>query len=209
MSAISPAKPGAAAGEAPLAATRDASMRRRLIVGRVAISIFFFVIYALLDRPDVILISNLGFTAWCPPVGLSMALLLGVSPWYAPVVWASNSVAGALIYHQPIGSWSGTLGALCTAGVYAIAAYMLRARFRIDFGMKRQRDVLRYLCVTLLAALIVTAVNTACLVGDGTISRGQYRHAAFIWFTGDAVALVGIAPFLLIYVVPWSASGFL
>ena len=97
----------------------------------------------------------------------------------------------------------GTLGALCTAGVYALAAYTLRARFRMDLGMKRQRDVLRYLCVTLLAAVTVAAVNVACLVADRAISRGQYRHAALMWFTGDAVALVGIAPFLLIYVVPW------
>jgi diguanylate cyclase (GGDEF)-like protein/PAS domain S-box-containing protein len=174
---------------------------RSLIVRHVTISLVFLVIYALLDRPGVILVSKLGFTSWYPPVGLSVALLLGVSPWYAPLVWIASALSGALIYHQPVLSWSGTLGALSTAGFYAAAAYLLRGPLQIDIGMKRQRDVLRYVSVTLLAAVGVNLVNAACLVADGTISLGQYRHAAFMRFTGDAVALVAVAPFILIHLM--------
>lgn len=179
------------------------SSTRRLILGYVVVSIAFVVAYLLLDRPDVILVSKTGFMAWYPPVGLVMALLLGVSPLYAPLVWLVSVVARPLIYHQPVLSWCGMLGTMCTASLYALAAYILRGRFRIDLGLKRQRDVLQYLSVTLLAACTVAAINVAFLVADHAISPNQWRRASFMWFTGDAVALVGVAPFVLIYVVPW------
>lgn len=186
----------------PVSAKAASGLRRRLIAGHAILSIAFCVSYALLAQPDLILISSLGFTAWYPPEGLSMALLLGISPWYAPLVCLSTMASGAFIYHQPVVSWSGTLGALSSASVYALAAHLLRSRFAIEVGLKRQRDVSRYLSVTLLAAMAATVVNVACLVADHTIAMSQYGHAAFMWFTGDAVALVGVAPFMLIYTIP-------
>jgi diguanylate cyclase (GGDEF)-like protein/PAS domain S-box-containing protein len=176
------------------------------VIGHLALSLAFFVIYILLDRPDVILTSDKGLTAWYPPAGLAMALLLGISPRYAPLVWLSSIVAGRLIFDQHILSWSAILGGLCTACVYAFGAHILRRRYQIDIGMRRQRDVLLYLLVTLLAALATALVNAGCLVADHTIPPGRYGHAAFTVFTGDAVALVGVAPFLLIRVVPWIRS---
>ncbi len=178
--------------------------RTRLILRHAAISVIFLVVYGLIDKPDVLLVSKLGFTAWHPPVGLSVALLLGISPWYAPLVWLTDTLSRALIYHQPVISWSGMLGALCTASFYAAAAYILRCPLQIDLGMKRQRDMLCYVSLTLLAGLGVAAINAACLVADGTIVLGQYSHAAFTWFTGDALALVAVAPFIVIHVIPWA-----
>jgi diguanylate cyclase (GGDEF)-like protein/PAS domain S-box-containing protein len=185
------------------AAVAASNSESRRIIGHASLSLAFLVIYILLDRPDVIFISAKGLTAWYPPAGLAMALLLGVSPWYAPLVWLSSVVAGRLIYDQHILSWSGTLGGICTASLYAGGAYILRRRYQIDIGMKRQRDVLLYVFVTLLAALAAAVINVGCLVADHTISLGQYGHSAFMWFTGDAVALVGVAPFLLLRVIPW------
>jgi diguanylate cyclase (GGDEF)-like protein/PAS domain S-box-containing protein len=176
--------------------------RWKLVARHAAISSVFFATYVLLSRPEIILVSKLGFTAWYPPVGLSVALLLGLSPWYAPLVWLSDTLASALIYHQPVISWSGTVGAFGTSGLYAAAAYILRVPVRIDLALTRQRDVLRYLLVTLLAAVTAAMVNTACLVADRTIVFSHYRQAAVMWFTGDAVALVAVAPFLLLHVIP-------
>jgi len=56
---------------------------RRLIFRHALVSISFVLLYLLLNRPEVIFLSRIGFVAWYPAIGLVMALLLGVSPWYA------------------------------------------------------------------------------------------------------------------------------
>jgi diguanylate cyclase (GGDEF)-like protein/PAS domain S-box-containing protein len=41
------------------------------------------------------------------------------------------------------------------------------------------------------------------LVADHAIAWNQFWSAAFSWFSGDSIALVVVAPFLLIHVLPW------
>ncbi len=68
-------------------------------------------------------------------------------------------------------SSSGTVGAfLQRRSLYAAAAYILRGPLRIDLGMERQRDALRYVSVTLFAALGAALIRTEFLVADGTIT---------------------------------------
>ena len=58
----------------------------RLIIRHVILSIAFVVLYLALNQPPVILISQLGSVAWYPATGLVLAVLLGISPWYAILV---------------------------------------------------------------------------------------------------------------------------
>jgi hypothetical protein len=66
----------------------------RSIPRYVLVSLSFVLIYLLLNRPEIIFISRIGFTAWYPAIGLVMALLLGVSPWYAMLVCFADVLAG-------------------------------------------------------------------------------------------------------------------
>src|SRR5437588_6467175 len=173
------------------------------LISHGVMSLVVISLFVLLNRPEVILISGLGSVAWYPATGLAMALLLAVSPWYAPVAGFAGALAGFLIYHQPLASGGETVGTLAYAGAYAMGAYLLRARLRIHTGLHYRRDISWDLLVTSAAALVGALVGVACLAADGSITVKQYWPAAFVWFLGDETGLLGVAPFLLIYVAPW------
>ncbi len=175
---------------------------RRAIIRHVLITLAFVVLYLLLNRPEIVFFSRIGFVAWYPAIGLAMALMLGVSPWYAILVCFSVALAGKVMYQQPIISFSGTVDAAGIAGCYGAAAYVLRGPLQIDPGLRRRRDVVRYLFISAVAAAGATVVGVACLIADHSITWADYNAAVVVWFLGDAIGLVGIAPFLLVHVLP-------
>ena len=175
---------------------------RRLILRHALVALSFVCLYVLLNRPEVILLSRLGFITWYPAIGLVMALLLGVSPWYALLVWFSDAVAGKVIYGEPLNSFGNTLGAAGSALCYGAAAYILRGPMQIDLGLRRRRDVVRYVVLSAAAAAGATFFGVASLIADHSIARSEYKSSAVGWFLGDAIGLVGIAPFLLVHVFP-------
>jgi diguanylate cyclase (GGDEF)-like protein/PAS domain S-box-containing protein len=186
-----------------------ATYGKRLVIRHVVLSLIFLVVYVLLTRPDILMETQLGFIVWYPANGLALALMLGISPWYAPLVCIADVMSGALIYHQPLASWGQAFGSPAHAAIYAAAAIILRGPLRIDLGLNHRRDVVRYVFVTLVAAVSSTIIGVACLVADRTISWNQFWRAAFSWFNGDSIAFVGVAPFLLIHVFPWIRRQFL
>jgi diguanylate cyclase (GGDEF)-like protein/PAS domain S-box-containing protein len=172
-------------------------------IGRhLFLSVCFVLFYLFLSSPAVIVISHLGFTVWYPATGLIFALLLGVSPWYAALAVFADGVSGAFIYHQPLRSWSGTIGTLGPISCYAIAAYLLRGPLCIDSGLRHRKDVVRYVFVSLCAAVGATAIGVASLAADHSISWSEFWPSAAGWFAGDAAGLLGFAPFLLVHVLP-------
>lgn len=176
---------------------------KRLILRHAVLTLAFLLLYLLLNRPEVIVISRLGSVVWYPAAGLTFALLLGISPWYGFLVGFSGALAGILIYQQPLVSMSGGIGAAAVSGSYAVAAYVLRGPLRIDLGLRRRRDIYLYVSVTTAAALASTLVGVACLVADHAIHWSEFWPSASQWFLGDEIGLLGIAPFLLIHVFPW------
>src|SRR5467141_3033975 len=111
---------------------------RRLIIRHALISLSFVLLYLLLNRPEVIFFSRIGFVAWYPAIGLVMALLLGVSPRYALVVCLADALAGKIIYAQSAMSVGNTVGAAGVAVCYGAAAYVLRGPLQIDLGLRRR-----------------------------------------------------------------------
>src|SRR5258708_5328993 len=175
---------------------------RRLIFRHALISLSFVLLYLLLNRPEVIFFSRIGFVAWYPAVGVVMALMLGVSPWYAILACFADAFASRVIYAQPVMSFSNTVGAAGIGICYGAAAYVLRGSLKIDLGLRRRRDVVGYVLVSATAAVIATIIGVACLIADHSITWGEYKPSAQGWFLGDAIGLVGIAPFLLVHVFP-------
>jgi diguanylate cyclase (GGDEF)-like protein/PAS domain S-box-containing protein len=175
---------------------------RRNLVRHALVSISFVLVYLALNRPEIIFFSRIGFVAWYPAIGPVMALMLGVSPWYGLLVCFADALAGRLIYGQPVTSFSSTLGVLGTAACYGAAAYVLRGPFQIDLELRRRRDVLRYLFVSLVAAAGASFIGVACLIADHSVRFSESKGAAIGWFLGDAIGLIGIAPFLLVHVLP-------
>ena len=173
-----------------------------LISRHVILAFAVIAAYLSLSRPEVILISNLGFTAWYPAVGLVFAVMLGISPRYMPLLVFADVLASLIIYHQPVRSWSVLPAAVFGTAAYAIAAHLLQTKVKIDRTLSHLSDVARYLTVTLTAAIFATIAGVSCLVGDGIIKPGQFWESAVGWYIGDATGLLSVAPFLLIYVFP-------
>jgi hypothetical protein len=110
---------------------------RRLIIRHALLSLAFVLLYLLLNRPEIIFFSRIGLVAWYPAIGLVMALLLGVSPWYAFLVCLSNVLASRIVYAQSAMSYSNTVGTAGIAVCYGVAAYALRSPLQIDLGLRR------------------------------------------------------------------------
>jgi integral membrane sensor domain MASE1 len=177
--------------------------KTRIIIRHVLLSLCFALLFLLLNQPQVIVISHLGSVAWYPATGLVLALMLGISPWYAFLVSVVAALAGQLIYQQPLASFGETVEAVSFGVFYAAAAHVLRGPLKINLGLRQRRDVVRYLTVTTIAALGSAAVGVVCLALDHSIAWSEYWHTTSAWFLGDEVGLLAVAPFLLIHVFPW------
>jgi signal transduction histidine kinase/CheY-like chemotaxis protein len=175
----------------------------RLILPHVVLAVSFLVLALLLTRPEVIIVDRLGYVVWYPAAGLTLALMLGISPWYMPLVCLSGILSGKLFYHQPLATFGETIGIVGGSAFYAAAAYLLRNSLGIDSCLRRRRDVVLYVFVTTMAALASSALGVACLAADRTIRWREFWQSASLWFLGDEIGLLGVAPFLLIHVFPW------
>src|ERR1700741_596284 len=165
---------------------------QRLIIRHVLVSLAFVLLFILLNRPEVIMFSRVGFVAWYPAAGLVMALLLGVNPWYALLVCLSDCITSRVVYAQSAMSYSNTVGAAGFAACYGAAANLLRGPLEIDLGLRRRGDVFRYVLVSATAASGATIIGVACLLADHSITWAEYKQSALSWFLGDAIGLVGI-----------------
>src|SRR5258708_19284699 len=96
---------------------------RRLIFRHALNSLSFGVLYLLVNRPEVIFFSRIGFVAWYPAVGVVMALMLGVSPWYAILACFADAFASRVIYAHPVMSFSNTVGAAGIGICYRAASH--------------------------------------------------------------------------------------
>jgi diguanylate cyclase (GGDEF)-like protein/PAS domain S-box-containing protein len=183
-------------------AGKTAPPKKHLIFRHTLLSFAFVLLCFLLSQPSVVFISRLGWTAWYPATGLLLALMVGVSPWYALLVSFADAVAGLFFYHQPVLSFGETIGAIGVGVWYGAAAYILRGPLHIDLQLRRGRDVVCYVCVSIAAAACATLSGVLCLIGDHSIAPTEFWTSAVDWFIGDSIGLVGLAPFLLIYVFP-------
>ena len=155
----------------------------------------FVLLFLLLNQPEVILISHFGSVAWYPATGLAMALILGISPWYAILLDVASVLAGKLIYHQSVVTVGQSLGSVGFSACYGVAAYLLRGPLRIDLGLARRRDVMRYVFVTMTAAMVATVIGVSSLLADRLIPWSEVRSSSWGWFVGDGIGLLGVAPF--------------
>ena len=169
---------------------------QRVVARHVLVALSFVLLFLLLNRPEVILLSRVGLIAWYPAIGLAMALMLGLSPWYALLVCVAIPIGGKLIYGLPIKSSSYTVDAIAIAVCYGAAAYTLREYLHIDLELRQRRDVVMYVFVSGISAVVAAAIGAVCLVADHSISWGEFETSAGEWFLGDSIGLLGVAPML-------------
>ena len=170
---------------------------RHLVTGAI-----FTVAYLALDYLAVNLQIAPGVSAWYPPSALSIVLLSGVSLWYAPCVFLVGMVAEVLNYHQSPFSAYTIIETADVALGYLLAAVILRRYLKLDRMFHRVRDFGWYFGVVASAAFGVAILGVATLELSSPELRVSYWRTVFNWWVGDTVALVSVAPFLFLYVLP-------
>jgi serine phosphatase RsbU (regulator of sigma subunit)/anti-sigma regulatory factor (Ser/Thr protein kinase) len=129
-----------------------------------------------------------------PPTGIALAgfLLFGRRIW--PAV-ALAAFAANLPIH------TGVLPAVVTA-VGNTAAPLVAAFLLERLGFRRQldrgRDAMLLVFPAALGSMLISAtVGTATLVASGVIDASRWLSAGAVWWTGDAMGVLAVAPFLL------------
>jgi signal transduction histidine kinase len=130
---------------------------------------------------------------WAPTgIALAALVLLGYRLWPAVtlaafLVNATSGVSLALAAGISVGN---TLEALA-------GAYLLR-RFRFDPRFARVRDVLLFVVLGASICTLVSASIGASVVSLGTDGDRSYASSWLLWWFGDAVGALMVAPLLLI-----------
>jgi integral membrane sensor domain MASE1 len=89
-----------------------------------------------------------------------------------------------------------------TAAPYLAVVLLDRIGFRRQ--LERRRDALAIVFIGALGAMLVSAtIGSTTLVVDGTIPLADLPTAWAVWWTGDAMGVLIVAPFLLSLPLSW------
>ena len=178
-------------------------IRHPSFLRQIAFAALCALTYVLLDRTTVYLQIWPNISAWYPPVGFGVALLVGVGLEFLPLLMVAGYMAGAINYHQSFSSPSWWLLNLISPSIYGTASYFLRKFLPPNGRLNSTKDIRNLLGISLVASLLTATMGTAVLIWDGEVGQKEYWRAAFNWWIGDAVALSCVAPFYLEFVMPW------
>lgn len=136
-------------------------------------------------------------TAVWPPTGVAVAALLlgGLRLW--PGVFAGAFVGNALT-GEPL--WAAAAIATGNTAGPALATLLLR---RLDFSaaLQRARDVIAIIAVA-AASMTVTATNGVSILAlAGLVPWHAYSAVWLLWWAGDAMGVLVVAPVLLTFAV--------
>ncbi|WP_220453985.1 SpoIIE family protein phosphatase [Nocardioides immobilis] len=129
-----------------------------------------------------------------PPTGIAVAafLVLGRS------LWPGVAVA-AFAVNLPISE--GALAAAVTAAgntLAPLAAVVLLSRVGFRRQLDRREDALAIVFLGALASTLISAtIGAGTLVVSGAIHSDRLVNAWAVWWTGDAMGVLTVAPFLL------------
>jgi signal transduction histidine kinase len=129
-----------------------------------------------------------------PPTGIALVafLILG------PRIWPGVAL-GAFAVNLPISTSLWAAGATAVGNTLApfVAAKLLdRVGFRKE--LDRLRDAVAIVFLGALVAMAISAtVGAGVLVISGAIPPGNFLPAWAVWWTGDAMGVLVVAPFLL------------
>jgi signal transduction histidine kinase len=129
-----------------------------------------------------------------PPVGIALVAILV----FGRRVWPSIFLA-ALAVNLPIGPsplGAAFIAAGNTLAPLTAAAFLTRAGFRTE--LDRLRDAAAIIVLGALVAMTVSAtVGTSVLVLSGAVPTDSFLSTWAVWWTGDAMGVLLVAPFLL------------
>lgn len=139
-------------------------------------------------------IIDMKITPLWPPTGVALAALLLFGPRVWPGITVGALAANAMVGGEPVAAFI----AISAGNTLApLAAYHLMKRLGFRRELDRLRDALILVFAGALGAMLISAtVGSAALTMSGTVDR--FWTAWTIWWTGDAMGVLTVAPLLLI-----------
>ena len=129
-----------------------------------------------------------------PPTGIAVVAFL----LFGRRVWPGVALAAFLV-NLPISA--NPLAAAATAAgntLAPLAAAELLNLVGFHLGIDRLRDAVAIVLLAALGAMTISAtIGTGTLVLAGSIPSGEFPSAWAVWWTGDAMGVLVVAPFLL------------
>ena len=129
-----------------------------------------------------------------PPTGIALVavLVLGRRVW--PAVFLAALAVNLPIGPSVLGAFS--IAAANTLAPLAAAALLKRVGFRIE--LDRLRDAAAVIVLGALVAMTISAtVGTSVLVLSNAVPTDSFWSTWAVWWTGDAMGVLVVAPFLL------------
>jgi signal transduction histidine kinase len=140
----------------------------------------------------------LNITPWNPPAGLAMGTLITCGPRALPVIWLALTVSDALVRGLPVSLWAILLSNAMIAGLYGLAAWVLRVRLGLRPDLGRLRDI---------ALLMGGSGASAALAGIGIVGvftwLGLFGWADFLpvlarYWVGEVIGVMVLTPAILL-----------
>ncbi|HYY88049.1 MAG TPA: MASE1 domain-containing protein, partial [Chloroflexota bacterium] len=143
-------------------------------------------------------------TAVWPPTGIALAcvLVLGSRIW--PGIYVGALLIN-LVSHEPVG----TAAAIAVGNTLeALLGALLLRRVGFDRALERVSDVVGLVLLSAVASTTVSAtVGVTSLALGGITAWSEYTSVWWLWWVGDAVGTLVVAPFLLAWAarprIPW------
>jgi signal transduction histidine kinase len=128
-----------------------------------------------------------------PPTGIAVVAILVFGRRLWPSIFLAALAVNLPIGPSPIGAVF--IAAGNTLAPVTAAALLKRAGFGIE--LDRLRDAAAIVLSALAAMTISATVGTSVLVLSGAVSTGGLWTTWAVWWTGDAMGVLLVAPFLL------------
>jgi signal transduction histidine kinase len=172
----------------------------------IAISAAYLLSWLVLDRITLVFETAPEVSLFYPPPALGFVLLQVFGLRYLPVLLFASLIDVWFVPPINLSRWHGFVYALLTFLVYGGANVVLY-RLQVDPGLRRFRDVVRFVIVaTLIAPLILAMLSVANLAVAGIVSWSEWKLYTLHFWIGDSIGIASLAPFLLVCVVPWLRS---
>jgi two-component system sensor kinase FixL len=177
-----------------------------------AVAVAYLVAHLFLDWVSFIHeLPPLNITPWNPPAGLIMGTLIAFGPRMVPVVWLALTAGDGLVRGLPVELWATLLSNAVIAGVYGIAAWLMRSRFGLLPGLDRLRDIVVLIGGIGLAAALAGAGYISIFMALGLFPWGDFVPVLVRYWVGDVIGITVLTPFILVWLhagsLRWSWRG--
>src|SRR6266700_4041851 len=131
-----------------------------------------------------------------PPTGFAIAALLLLGWRYWPAILAGAFLANATTHVPPLAAAAIACG---NAGEALVGAYLMRGRVQLD-----EPGAVRNLVLFAApgAALVSAVTGVSALAVTGALPTGGFLSAFGLWWAGDVVGALTVAPLILSWAAP-------